>query len=373
MRSTVPSRIGLAESRDEATEDTDNVLGRRCAFGTSLFVLTSSCDVRRVVVRGYTFNDAPGKSNEEDDHGNSRWTSHCVDSQRRSQFSGYHRGLTVLCDGQPENGPEPSEEDQQVARRLVRCVTELVNRPDCHSGFDGFDPHTHRQLCSCSSAEECLATNQGVGSSNLSGSSNEELMRGSSVVEHLAHNQAVASSILAPATNQVALPGESYQGIGRNLSLTGGELCAGPQREEPGPGRACRRVAQLEERSLDKADVVGSTPTTPTMCADSSTGRAPVLQTGCRRFDPYSAHQTACSSAGRTRAFQARCPRFEPEYAVQHERTRSTMVVLSAHNRLIEGSIPSGSTTRSVISPAEWVGDATVALTVAQGCLNIGG
>ena len=48
MRSTVPRRLGLAESRDEATEGTDNALGRRCAFGTSRFVLTSPCDVRRV-------------------------------------------------------------------------------------------------------------------------------------------------------------------------------------------------------------------------------------------------------------------------------------------------------------------------------------
>lgn len=82
----------------------------------------------------------------------------------------------------------------------------------------------------------------------------------------------------------------------------------------------CRRVAQLAERGPDKAEVVGSNPTTPTMCADSSVGRAIALQAEGRRFETCSAHQARVVQSGRTSAFQAECPRFESEYALHHER-----------------------------------------------------
>ena len=99
---------------------------------------------------------------------------------------------------------------------------------------------------------------------------------------HLAHNQAIAGSNPAPATNR------------------------------------CRRVAQLEERGPDKAEVVGSNPTTPTKCADSSVGRASALQAEGRRFETCSAHHHRQWANGWSSAFQADQCRFDSDLAVQH-------------------------------------------------------
>ena len=54
----------------------------------------------------------------------------------------------------------------------------------------------------------------------------------------------------------------------------------------------CGRIAQLVERSSDKAEVPGSIPGAPTVFGwgCSSTGRAPALQAGGCRFEPGHLH-----------------------------------------------------------------------------------
>ena len=205
-------------------------------------------------------------SNGESAQGESHWAHPCVaDGQGHRQFSRYHRGLTVLLGGCLVSGPDqtPSQVDPQVAL-LSRCVTELVNRPRCQRGSDGFDPHTHRHSSPCSSVEEHDATNvEVVGSSPSRGSTyarrprssveehrapNAEargssplegsMMRDSSVVERLAHNQDAVGSIPTPATNRLAV-------------LAPVALCCQPSI----PGGA--RVA---EHSTDNREVPGSSP-----------------------------------------------------------------------------------------------------------------
>ena len=289
-----------------------------------------------------------------------------MDRQRRSQFSGYHRGLTVLLGGKPEPGPEPSEEDQQVARRLVRCVTELVNRPDCHSGFGGFDSHTHRQQCSCSSAEECLASNQGVGSSNLSRSSNERsMMRDSSVVERLAHNQDVASSILAPATNReramcLSVHRSGYIRPGRARMAehsTDNRAAAG---SNPAPWT----MREVGGEVVESSGPPTSPPEGQIMYADSSAGRAPGLHPGGRGFDALSAYQSAGGLvAGRLPSKQINGSSNLPRRS-NREGSGSSMVEHSPYKRAV-GEFESPLDYQSLISPARAGGS-----TVEQGVLN---
>ena len=191
-------------------------------------------------------------------------------------------------------------------------MTELVNRPDCHSGSDGIVTHTHRQSL-CNSAEECWSSKPNDGSSNLSRGSIFEMMRDSSVVEHLAHNQAVAGSIPAPATNR------------------------------------CRHEAQPVEHPLDKRAVVSSILTMPTNARIAQLGERLPYKQGVVGSSPTLCTTSACNSVGRVPVFQTGCRRFETDHALQlEERTHSTMVVRPAHNGLVPGSSPGGSTTRLI-------------------------
>ena len=225
----------------------------------------------------------------------------------QSQFSRYHRGLTVLLGGL-DLGPVPLLA-HQVGRKVASLcpATELVNRPACQAGSDGFDPHAGRQSKGfvggdllrrrrlrtgpCSSVDiEHPATNRGVGSSSLSKGTNRCGMV--KWLTHLAHNQAIAGSTPAPATN-VSLAMLASMTSCRRRSIS--------------------RDSSVVERSLDKRGVGSSTlppwttrtegerrgrgrlrPSGPVAraCADSSAGRATVLQAEGRGFDPLSAYQS---------------------------------------------------------------------------------
>ena len=114
-----------------------------------------------------------------------------MDGQRQRQFSRSHRGLTVLL-GEPNLGPESIayQEDRRVA---LRPATELVNRPRCQRGSDGFDSHAGRHSTLSSSVDsECLATNQEVTSSNLVWGSNSGMEQ--SGCARLVHTQEALGS-----------------------------------------------------------------------------------------------------------------------------------------------------------------------------------
>ncbi len=181
--------------------------------------------------------------------------------QGQHQFSRSHRGLTVLCDWELETGPYPHRRSRQVAS--LRPVTELVNRPRCQRGSDGFDTHTGRQS-----------------------------KRSGAAVAQRVHIPFVACSNHASATNDLAVLAPMAQC--RRSSIT--------------------RDSSVVEHSADNGEAEGSTPSPWTTrdgseqrgCrvlkssgpaarpyAGSSVDRAPLLQRGSRWFDPSSAYQSS--------------------------------------------------------------------------------
>lgn len=148
---------------------------------------------------------------------------------------------------------------------FLRPVTELVNGPDCRSGSGGFDLHTGRQpFCLRNSAEECLATNQGAGSSNLSGGSNEECCDvEQSGCARLVHTQEIVGSNPTVATNR----GSRVRGHRREAERGLQYRAVRPDGSHR-PGRIRPGEAQMEVHSADNGAVPGSTPGTWTNAAE---------------------------------------------------------------------------------------------------------
>lgn len=167
------------------------------------------------------------------------------------------------------------------------------------------------------------------------------MMRDGEVATLVAHNHHTVGSSPTPATNRLAV------------------LASVVSHRRP----SISRVAQRLELSTDNRQAVSSSLTSATnrliKCADSSAsgerqsykldvgGSIPSLRTMRRSFN------------GRTSAFQVDDASSSLARRTNRERIRSSMVELSAHNRSIAGSIPVGSTSRSI--PPAWVGGATVA------------
>lgn len=202
------------------------------------------------------------------------------------EFPRSHRGLTILPRWETNKGQTNRTHPaggEGLSDSRVCPVTHLVKRPDCRSG-ETSSILVQGAMSPRSSAEECLASNQGVGSSNLSEGS-IFLMRDSSVVEHLAHNQAAGGSIPPPATN--------HQGERRILAVRG--------RREGGKdyaeftvshclgGSTYPDVAQLAEHPIDNREVGGSNPPvwTSARVAQLVESNCPTSRRSAVRFRPW--------------------------------------------------------------------------------------
>lgn len=220
-----------------------------CSFSFSL-------TTRKVVCRIDSTNHATQDHDSESHGGQSRSRADSYDHRGQGlepHFSRSHRDVASVLSRWDFN--EQSNRPEQTGSCIARVyrATQLVTRPDCHSGSGGFDsrarchtPVTHLEERDATNVEAEGSTPSGRTISSprsseererrppkarVTGSSPVEgtmiLMRDSSEVELRAHNSEVEGSSPSPATIR-------------------------------------RLLAQLVEHRLDKAMAVGSTPTEPT-------------------------------------------------------------------------------------------------------------
>ena len=264
-------------------------------------------------------------------------------------FSRSHRSLTLLCRWDVRDVATIPADTRWVA--FLRRATQRVTGLDCQSRSDGFESHARRHLHTpVAQLERYNTTNVVIEGSSPSGrttrprSSVEEhlapiqvaadstsaegsmllceycgrrvihctcwrkLMRDSSVVERRAHNSDVVDSISTPATiryGRVAQLAQSMRLITARPAVRG---CPRP----PYAG-----IAQLVEHLFYTQDVEGSIPSSRT------TRQWPI---------------------GWALAFQARQKDSISFWRSNRGWTRSSEVEPAAHNRLVLGSKPSGST-----------------------------